>query len=67
MHWTILDANITSLISGVILYGFGTGPVKGYAVTLTIGIVTTVVAALFACRLGFSLFRFRDSKGNLSI
>jgi preprotein translocase subunit SecD len=66
-HWTILDANITTLISGIILYGFGTGPVKGFAVTLSLGIVTTVAAALFASKLGFAVLDMRNSKGELSI
>ena len=66
-HWTILDANITTLLSGLILYGFGTGPVKGFAVTLSIGIVTTVAAALFASRLGFHLLSLRRKDGSLSI
>jgi len=66
-HWTILDANITTLLSGLVLYGFGTGPIKGFAVTLSIGIVTTVFAALFASRLGFRLFPMRKADGQLSI
>ncbi len=43
---TILDANITTLITGIILLWFGTGPIKGFAVTLSIGICTTVFVAL---------------------
>ena len=43
---TILDANITTFIVAVILYGVGTGPVKGFAVTLMIGIVTSVFTAI---------------------
>ena len=39
---TILDANITTLIAGLILFQVGTGPIRGFAVTLTIGIFTTV-------------------------
>ena len=66
-HWTILDANITTLISGIILYNFGSGPIRGFAVTLSVGIITTVAAALFASRLGFSVFQLKDKKGNLSI
>ena len=66
-HWTILDANITTLISGIILYNFGSGPIRGFAVTLSVGIITTVAAALFASRLGFSIFPLKDKKGNLSI
>lgn len=46
----IRDSNITTLISGLILFQFGSGPVKGFAVTLCIGIVTTVFTAVFATR-----------------
>jgi len=46
----ILDSNITTFLSGVILFQFGTGPVKGFAVTLCIGILTTVVTAVYMTR-----------------
>jgi len=51
--WTILDANITTLITAVVLYEFGTGPIQGFAVTLSIGILTSVFAALVVTRLLF--------------
>ena len=47
----ILDSNITTFLSGVILFQFGTGPVKGFAVTLCIGIVTTVITAVYLTRI----------------
>ena len=47
---TILDANITTLIVAVILYGIGTGPVKGFAVTLAIGILTSMFTAILGTR-----------------
>jgi len=47
----ILDSNITTFISGVILFQFGSGPVKGFAVTLCIGLVTTVFTAVFCTRI----------------
>ncbi|MGE0823586.1 MAG: protein translocase subunit SecD [Candidatus Binatia bacterium] len=47
----ILDSNITTFLSGLILFQFGSGPVKGFAVTLCIGIVTTVFTAVFCTRL----------------
>ena len=47
---TILDANLTTLIVAVILYGVGTGPVKGFAVTLAIGIVTSMFTAILGTR-----------------
>jgi SecD/SecF fusion protein len=47
---TIMDSNLTTLISGLVLLNFGTGPIKGFAVTLSIGIVTSVFAALVPAR-----------------
>jgi len=66
-HWTILDANLTTFIAGVILYILGTGPIRGFAVTLSIGVVTTVFAALFVSRLAFETVDLTDSNGKLSI
>ncbi len=48
---TILDANVTNAFASAILLNFGTGPIKGFAVTLLIGIVTTLFTAVFASRL----------------
>ena len=47
---TILDANITTLIVAVILYAVGTGPIKGFAVTLSVGIVTSMFTAILGTR-----------------
>ena len=47
---TILDANLTTLIVAVILYSIGTGPVKGFAITLSIGILTSMFTALMCTR-----------------
>ncbi|WP_127476146.1 protein translocase subunit SecD [Sulfurivermis fontis] len=47
---TIADANITTLIAAVVLFGFGTGPVKGFAVTLSIGILTSMFTAVMVTR-----------------
>jgi len=44
---TVLDANITTLIAAIILFAFGSGPIKGFAVTLGIGIITTLYSAYF--------------------
>ncbi len=46
----ILDSNITTFLSGIILFQFGSGPVKGFALTLCIGIVTTVFTAVYCSR-----------------
>jgi len=47
---TIFDANITTLIAALILYVIGTGPVKGFAITLSIGIVTSMFTAIMCTR-----------------
>ena len=47
---TIADANITTLIAAVVLFGFGTGPIKGFAVTLSIGICTSMFTAILVTR-----------------
>ena len=47
---TILDANITTLIASIILFIFGSGPVKGFAITLSIGLITTLFSAYFISR-----------------
>ena len=46
----ILDSNVTTFLSGLILFQFGTGPVKGFAVTLCLGLVTTLFTAVFGTR-----------------
>ena len=48
---TIVDANVTTLIAAILLYSFGTGPIKGFAVTLAIGIVTSMFSAIMVTRL----------------
>jgi preprotein translocase subunit SecD len=64
---TILDANITTLIVAVILYSIGTGPVKGFAVTLTIGILTSVFTAVFVTRALVNLFYGGNNARSISI
>ena len=51
----ILDSNVTTFITGVILYQFGTGPVQGFALTLMIGILTSMFAAVFVTRIVFGV------------
>ncbi len=65
--WTILDANITTLITALVLFEYGTGPIKGFAVTLSIGIVTSVFAALVVTRLFFELYPGNRPVESLSI
>ncbi len=55
----ILDANLTTLIAAVFLFQFGTGPVKGFAVTITIGIVASMFTSLFVSKVLFSMWTSR--------
>jgi len=56
----ILDANVTTIVAAVVLFQFGTGPVKGFAVTLTIGIAVSMFTAIFVSRAVFeTIFRLR--------
>jgi len=50
---TIMDSNVTTVIAGLVLLQFGTGPVKGFAVTLIIGLVSNVLTAVFMARIAF--------------
>ncbi len=64
---TIIDSNLTTLIAGVFLYQFGTGPVKGFAVTLCIGILANIFTAVYITRLIFDFFSLRPGMKRLSI
>jgi preprotein translocase subunit SecD len=65
--WTIIDANVTTLIAALVLFQFGTGPVKGFAVTLSIGIVASLFTAIFVSRVVFDFFLARVQVKRLSI
>ncbi|MCS5548567.1 MAG: protein translocase subunit SecD [SAR86 cluster bacterium] len=58
---TILDANLTTLLVAVILYSLGTGPIKGFSVTLSIGILTSMFTAIVGTR-GFIYLIYRNKK-----
>ena len=60
--WPIFDSNLTVIIAGVFLYWFGTGPVKGFAVTLIIGIGCSMFTAIFVSRLIYELILSRKRK-----
>lgn len=64
---TIMDANITTLIAGLVLYQFGTGPIRGFALTLMIGIVASMFTALVVSRALFDWITSRWSLKKLSI
>ena len=59
---TILDANITTIIAAIFLFQFGTGPIRGFAVTLIIGITASMFTAVFVSRLIFDLIQSRKRK-----
>ncbi|MBU6375627.1 MAG: protein translocase subunit SecD [Bdellovibrionales bacterium] len=63
---TILDANVTNAVAAVVLLMYGTGPIKGFAVSLLIGIVTTLFTAIFVCRLLFDAYLRRLDQTNRS-
>ena len=60
---TVIDANVTTLIAAIILFIFGSGPVKGFAVTLGIGITTTLFSAYFIARHLTSVIVLNDKEG----
>lgn len=63
----VLDANITTLISGIVLYQFGTGPIRGFAVTLCIGILTTLFTGVVFTRVVYDYVTHRWNPQRLSI
>jgi len=64
---TIIDANVTTAIAGVVLLIYGTGSIKGFALTLTIGIIMNLFAAVFVTRLVYDTFTARRQLNRLSI
>ena len=61
---TIADANITTLIAAVVLFAFGTGPIKGFAITLSIGIVSSMFTAIMGTRAVINLIYGRKARLN---
>lgn len=64
---TIVDANVTTLIAAVVLFQFGTGPIRGFAVTLIIGILASMFTALFLAKLAFEIMIQKFGVRQLSI
>ena len=62
----IFDSNITSLLTGIILFNFGTGPIRGFATTLIIGICISFFTAVFMTRLVYEYFMGKDKLLNLT-
>ena len=64
---TILDANITTLIAAVILFIMGSGPVKGFSVTLGIGILSTLFSVYFISRMLTALYIQKNKNNEIKI
>ncbi len=65
--WAIFDGNLTTLISAFVLAQFGTGPIKGFAVTLTIGLIVSMFVALYITRFVYELISLNKKIKRLSI
>jgi preprotein translocase subunit SecD len=55
VFWTLTDTNATSLISAAFLFNFGTGPIRGFAVTLALGLVSNLFTSIFVSKTLFEL------------
>lgn len=64
---TIFDSNITTIIIGVILFVFGSGPIKGFALTLTVGLIANLFSAVFVGRVIFNYFTYKFDVRTLKI
>jgi preprotein translocase subunit SecD len=64
---TIMDANITTLITAFVLWQFGTGPIKGFATTLTVGIIASMFTALVVTRVVYDMITSRRHIERLSV
>ena len=64
---TIFDANITTLLVALVLFGFGTGPIKGFAVTLSLGIMTSMFTAIMGTRMMINLIYGKQRVERLSL
>jgi preprotein translocase subunit SecD len=64
---TILDSNVTTLIAALFLFAFGTGPVKGFALTLSIGIIVSMFTAIFVTRIIFDYYVWNKGIQKISI
>lgn len=53
--WTIFDSNLTTLLTALVLYHFGSGPIRGFAVTLSVGLISSMFTAIFFSRVAFDL------------
>ncbi|HSV95414.1 MAG TPA: protein translocase subunit SecD [Spirochaetota bacterium] len=65
--WAIVDSNITTLIAAFVLSQFGTGPIKGFAVTLSIGLISSLFVVLYVTRFVFELLSLSKNLKKLSV
>ncbi len=65
--WTIFDSHVTTLITAAVLFQFGTGPIKGFAVTLSLGVLINLYTALIGTKTVFDLINSRHDVKKLSI
>jgi preprotein translocase subunit SecD len=65
--WTIFDSHVTTLITAAVLFQFGTGPIKGFAVTLSLGVMINLYTALIGTKTVFDLVNSRRDVKKLSI
>jgi preprotein translocase subunit SecD len=65
--WTVFDAHVTALVAGIVLYSYGTGPIRGFAVTLMIGIVANLFTSVWLSRSMFDFLVNRRQAATLSI
>jgi protein-export membrane protein SecD len=66
-HTAIFDSNLTTVIGGIVLYNFGSGPIRGFAVTLMIGLIANYVAAVWFSRWIYEWYFERHQVKGLSI
>jgi preprotein translocase subunit SecD len=65
--WTIFDSHVTTLITAAVLFQFGTGPIKGFAVTLSLGVAINLFTALIGTKTVFDIMHSRKEVARLSI
>jgi len=65
--WTVFDAHVTALVAGIVLYSYGTGPIRGFAVTLIIGVIANLFTSVWLSRAFFDYMVGRRTSARLSI
>ncbi len=65
--FTIIDSHVTTLITAVVLFQFGTGPIKGFAVTLSLGVIINLFSALIGTKVIFDWINLKKQLKTLSI